>query len=209
MDFAVNYPRERFYASGILFSHYHGRCRPAAQLVVEHAFWNYPTGQRLAEGFFLDGVRCGKWKEFSENGEVLSIIDFGDGEYSVDHNVRALHDMAITPDTCILIEEEYGYRYHFWFPDIHLSEMEKWWREQFSIEPYITFSENARFTLPGSVLSAGDDINAFWMWNKLYEESSYWYCHFNDDDDSYLKSPSGSFVFNKSYEISQQYRLVL
>jgi hypothetical protein len=91
---------ETFFDTGILFGHFH--CDRDLRCAQGHAFWNHPSGMRLIEGYYTLGIRSGRWREFAEDGSVLSVTELGEGEYTKPASAPLLAETAISPETTIL-----------------------------------------------------------------------------------------------------------
>lgn len=191
----MNESHETFYATGILFGH----IEVDQKLLCAHgrAFWNYPNGKRLIDGYYTHGVRSGSWREFTEDGTILNTTELGDGEYNKSAPVPKLSSVHPTPETTILLEEEYGYRHWLWLPDRPLTALFDWWRSIFSVEPW---NFNPR-PLPGVLIeSTGDDQ----LWHKLFDSRRYVSGHIHEDDDSELRSPSGEVYHHRGYGFTKE-----
>lgn len=98
-------------------------------------------------------------------------------------------------DFLILLEEEYGYRCWFWFPDMHLVELESWWRNLESVVPYFMTPE----PLPGDLYKVETE-DEFYLFCELELSSKYHFAHIHCDDDSVLVQPDKTKIFHKGYE---------
>lgn len=179
---------EHFYPSGILYCHYH-----TDYFSHGHAFWNYPSGMRMAEGFFNQGVRSGRWRWFSEIGEVLKIIEFGDSEYQKPLVPEPFDFTTCSPGNTILLNEEWEFRQWFWMPDRPIEKILQWWSELDSVSPL------SPSKLPGIVVEAGDDQISDW-YSRL-KSGHYYSCHLHEDEDSWFVKLSGERIFHKNYEL--------
>ncbi len=92
----------------------------------------------------------------------------------------------------VLLEEEYGYKHWFWFPNMTPEQLELWWKGLDSVDPYFMTPE----PLPGDVIFA-EDMD---YWHDLQEKGIHYQAHTHCDDDSWLKRPSDHYVYHKGYE---------
>lgn len=97
-------------------------------------------------------------------------------------------------DFLILLEEEYGYRCWFWFPDMHLVELESWWRNLESVDPYFMTPE----PLPGDLYKVETE-DEFYLFCELELSSKDHFAHIHCDDDSVLVQPDKTNIFHKGY----------
>jgi hypothetical protein len=192
----MNDVHERFFERGVLFGHFH--LDPERRWAAGHAFWNYPNGMRLIEGHYRNGIRSGQWREFAEDGSILTVRDLGDGEYAKLDDVPNLADSDIRPETTILLTEEYGYRHWYWLPDRPLADLLDWWRGIFSVEPWFM----SPLPLPGVLIEASDCDP---QWKCLFDTRLYIDGHINDDDDSELRLPSGDIVHHRGRDFVRQH----
>lgn len=98
-------------------------------------------------------------------------------------------------DFLILLEEEYGYRRWFWFPDMPLVELESWWRNLETVDPYFM----TPVPLPGDLYKAENE-DEFDLFCELESSSNYHFAHIHCDDDSVLVKPDKTKIFHKGYE---------
>lgn len=187
-------PHETFFASGILFAHFH--LDPVGRCASGHAFWNYPSGKRWIEGCYAFGVRRGLWREYSEEGEVLSLVEFGEGEYAKSQVVPALSDIAMTPDNTLLLVEEHGFKRWLWIMDRPAADLLDWWRGLFSVEPYFY----GPGPLPGTLIEVrGQEAEE--VWDRLSLTGLCHRGHLHKDDDSWIESPTGEKVHCRAYDV--------
>ncbi len=195
----MNEPHESFYSNGILFGHFD--VDPDFRCPHGHAFWNYPSGMRFIKGHYTRGIRSGSWLEYTEDGSVLSITEFGEGEYVKSTTTPNLSEVVVSPETTILLEEEFGFRHWFWLPDRPLSALLDWWRGIFSVEPWYL----GPWPLPGTLIEAP---NAYEHWHPLFDTHLYYYGHLHEDDDSELKAPSGEVFHHRGRPFAEQNYIV-
>ncbi len=95
----------------------------------------------------------------------------------------------------ILLEEEYGYREWFWFPEITKEELIVWWERLESVDSYFMTPE----PLIGTLIEAKEkELHQFF--SHLEEKQVYMQGHIHVDDDSYLKKPYGKgYIYHKGY----------
>ena len=92
----------------------------------------------------------------------------------------------------VLLEEEYGYKYWFWFPKMNQDELEIWWETLETVDPYFMSPE----PLPGDVIFA-ENMD---YWHALEEAKRHFTGHIHCDDDSWLKKPTGEYIYHKGYD---------
>lgn len=88
------------------------------------------------------------------------------------------------PRFTIYVEEEYGYRYWVWEPQINPKKLAHWWRALKSVEPY-----SSPASLPGVVQNV----------RKIRQKEGFWFCHIHTDSDSFLRSPEGEIIHHAGY----------
>lgn len=118
--------------------------------------------------------------------------------------------------TVILREFDNGYKIFFWFVPITREEFESWWMKQ------ETFDDNPHgkneiieilkkscnepyepaliwvFDWPGEILEAESEYMSK-LWLDLYESGQYHFCHIYSDEDSFLITPEGRYLYHKGY----------
>ena len=97
-------------------------------------------------------------------------------------------------DFLILLEEEYGYRRWFWFPDMSTEKLESWWQHLETVEPYFITPE----PLPGELYQVESD-EEFDLFVELESSLKYYCAHMHCDDDSVLIKPDKVKIFHKGY----------
>jgi len=178
---------EGHFTDGVVSSHY---CNlEGSRFPHGHAFWNYPSGQLHIDGHYTNGIRSGRWTEFGTDGTIRSIVDFGDGEYVKPKTAPNLEDVVLSPDTTILLEEEFGYRLWLWIPDRPIPDLIEWWRGLFSVEPWNVDPS----PLPGVLIDGTHSER----WDELYGTRKFIWGHINDDDDSELRLPNGEAIYHR------------
>jgi len=96
----------------------------------------------------------------------------------------------------VLLDEEYGYRKWFWFPSMPAEELEGWWTDLETVDPYFMTPE----PLPGDLYQAEDE-DEFDLYKNLEAGHGYYTAHTHCDDDSVLIRPDRTKVFHKGYEV--------
>lgn len=118
--------------------------------------------------------------------------------------------------TVVLRENDYGNPLEFWFMPMRREAFEAWWmnQETFDDNPHgwnearevlaKTFNEPHEskpvwvFEWPGEILSSeSDDMTKLWL--KLEESNQYHFCHIYSDEDSFLITPEGKYLYHKGY----------
>ncbi|WP_445365712.1 hypothetical protein ACJJJB_03015 [Microbulbifer sp. ANSA001] len=92
----------------------------------------------------------------------------------------------------VLLEEEYGYKHWFWFPQMTPFELEAWWKKLDTVDPYFMTPE----PLPGDVIFAEDMEH----WYSLQEKGKHYQAHIHCDDDSWLMRSLEKYVYHMGYE---------
>ena len=95
----------------------------------------------------------------------------------------------------VLVNEEYGYRSWFWFPQMSPESLESWWLKLETVEPYFMTPE----PLPGIIFQVHDD-DEWDLYSKLEASSKYFTAHIHCNDDSILIKPDKTKIFHKGYE---------
>lgn len=100
-------------------------------------------------------------------------------------------------DLLVLLDEEYGYRKWFWFPEMRAEELEQWWGALETVEPYFMTPE----PLPGELyqVEMASELNLF---IQLEKSSQFYSAHTHCDDDSILIKPDKTRIYHKGYEHS-------
>lgn len=102
-------------------------------------------------------------------------------------------------DFLVLLDEEYGYRKWFWFPSMGKHDLEKWWSQLETVDPYFMTPE----PLPGELYQVEDD-DEYDLFIKLDKAGSHYFAHTHCDDDSVLIKPDKTKLFHKGYEKSKR-----
>jgi hypothetical protein len=93
----------------------------------------------------------------------------------------------------VLNEEEYGYRYLYWFPKMSSGEFEKWWSSLTCLNDIYL---NPEGNLPGDLLQAYDD----YLWYNMRDSKEFYTSHLHMEEDSFLVRPDGTPVENKAFD---------
>jgi len=175
---------DHYYGNGLLYGYYH--LDEQIRGPHGHAFWNYPNGMRMVDGYYNKGIRAGRWRWFSEDGEVINIHDFGEGEYQKTEVVTTVDLTECCPENTIMLDEEDGYRNWFWQPDRSIEDTIIWWS---SLEAICPWSYSPVF-LPGNMVEVTtSEYYDFWI--KSWHSGRFVTGHISEDYDSYLRRPSG------------------
>jgi len=97
--------------------------------------------------------------------------------------------------TLVLLEEEYGFRYWYWYPNMSEDALIDWWLNLESVDPYFMTPE----PLPGDVILVKDMDN----WLSLSRNQKHFVAHIHCDDDSWLKLPSGQYLGHAGYGLNR------
>lgn len=118
--------------------------------------------------------------------------------------------------TVVLRENDYGNPLEFWFVPMEREEFELWWMNQ------ETFDDNPPgenelmevlkkslnephelkpvwvFEWPGKIITAEtEDMSSLWL--DLEESNRYHFCHIYSDEDTFLITPEGKYLYHKGY----------
>ncbi len=132
--------------------------------------------------------------------------------------------------TIVLVEEEIGYRYHFWFTDMSGRQLEDWWKEQecaFLIFPVpipedskkelekVVQKEEEGFVVAGMMLFASDVLPGevitakskaeYQAYFVARSEGKYYELLLHMDNDSVLIRPDSSYIFHKGCDENNIY----
>lgn len=97
--------------------------------------------------------------------------------------------------TLVLLEEEYGFRCWYWYPNMSYDALIDWWLNLESVDPYFMTPE----PLPGDVVL----VNDMDEWLSLSRSKKYFSAHMHCDDDSWLKPPSGQYLGHAGYGVNR------
>lgn len=90
----------------------------------------------------------------------------------------------------VLLEEEYGFKYHLWFTGLTSEQLETFWAGIPSIASYYL---NPSGTLPGRFEEA-DTNEEMDAWYKAKKSGEYYSAHLHWEDDSWLRAPGGRLI---------------
>lgn len=98
----------------------------------------------------------------------------------------------------VLVDEEYGYRYHLWYTGMTPEALEAFW--QTIPDMYAHYMDPAK-TLPGEWQTATtqDDHD---VWVEYRERGQMYVAHIHSNDDSYLKAPDRRDILHAGYKES-------
>lgn len=93
----------------------------------------------------------------------------------------------ISKEFVVLVEEEYGYKYWFWFPGISPKELEFWWKS----------NEH----LP-NIRKLGNCIeDEYWdLFVDLRRTGQYYTAHWHEEEDSWLARPDGTYIKHRGQD---------
>jgi hypothetical protein len=96
----------------------------------------------------------------------------------------------------VLVEEEYGYRYHFLFSAKTPDQLVEWWK---GLDSVSGFFYNPAKTMPDSneemlTVATEDELE---QWMTMLESHVHIHIHVHTDGDSFLRLPDGTFVYHK------------
>ena len=93
----------------------------------------------------------------------------------------------MSEELCVLLDEEFGYRTFFWYPNMSPSDFTAWWEGLDSVEGYTTCQEDHGTPLPGKLVEV--DTDEQWdKWTELYTVGDLIFCSFFNDGDSFLRT---------------------
>jgi len=88
----------------------------------------------------------------------------------------------------VYVCEEYGYRHWAWFPKMTPEELESWWRNLPTVNPYFMTPVD----LPGEMVQITDLYSLMPVMEDIHNNS--YSCHIHMDEDSYLRTPEGENI---------------
>jgi hypothetical protein len=98
----------------------------------------------------------------------------------------------------VLVDEEYGYKHHFYFPSLNLGQFIEWWKELESVSEF--------FYDPANTLPDGDEdmITAetdqeYEQWMTMLQRNMHVYMHLHTDGDSFIRLPNGETIHHKGF----------
>lgn len=158
--------------------------------------------QSVSQGFldsFYDGLHDLE-KELAEAEKQPQDIEgykeflYKDEEYK--QKMIALAE-RMKKELVVILTEEYGYRYWFWFPQMTAKELEFWWRTSI-VKSYEYESEKYDHVtpvseLPGEKILVEDD-NMLDGWKVAEELKTFYTAHIHTTDDTSLVRPDGTMV---------------
>ncbi len=99
----------------------------------------------------------------------------------------------------VLLSEEFGFAFWFWFPRMTHEALQAWWQAVDAV-PGRTPLFFDRRNLPGRFVR--DDGT---LWGALYTTGWYWYAHAHWEDDSILVRPDGRVILHRGHPSPQDY----
>lgn len=97
---------------------------------------------------------------------------------------------------CVVLDEEYGYRHHIWFPGMTETEFLAWWE---NLESVSGFFFDPASTLPGEVVTL-DTREELALWRALDCANNIHKAHIHTDGDSFMTTPDGVNHHHKGYD---------
>ena len=95
----------------------------------------------------------------------------------------------------VVLDEEYGYKRHFWFPKMTAAELEMWWQ---AIDDITIYFHDPSRTLPGKVEMAQDmPEEDYWM--QAWGDDEHYKAHLHWHDDSFLKRPDKTVIHHMGW----------
>ena len=85
-------------------------------------------------------------------------------------------------NTLVLVDEEYGYQYHYWFTTFTPESLIRWWKQVKSVESWYMNPSAVLNRISGVIQSVEDTEEDF----ITLTEKGYPYLHLHSDDDSFL-----------------------
>lgn len=109
-------------------------------------------------------------------------------------NVKYIADTAI-----VSLSKSYGSRKWFWFPNITCDELERFWKDLPSLNPYFDSSnfEDELIKLPGHMIlySHEEEYTNMWEWFSRYAD---YRCHIDTNITSYLEKTV--YIYHKGHK---------
>lgn len=106
--------------------------------------------------------------------------------------------------TVVLMNCEFGYKSKFWLVPMTGDAFEHWWAAQESfgapslLSRLIMEYPLSSVELPGECIWAETKAEDN-RWNEMNQTGKYYYCHFFDDEFTYLTTPDGKTIHHKGY----------
>lgn len=99
----------------------------------------------------------------------------------------------------VLVDEEYGYRNHFFFSAKTTDQFVEWWK---GLDTVDGFFYNPAKTLAADnedVLTVGNE-DEYEQWMTMHESNVHIYMHIHTDGDSFIRMPDGTTHHHKGYD---------
>ncbi|KKL84750.1 hypothetical protein LCGC14_1961550 [marine sediment metagenome] len=88
----------------------------------------------------------------------------------------------------VYLDEEYGYRQWFWFPNMPESELQAYWDSLNAPDFYFSI-----YKLLGDMVPCESDFPMYDVWDEGFRLENSWRAHLHWDDDSWLKGPGDKY----------------
>ena len=118
---------------------------------------------------------------------------------------RRFNRILLPDEAFVLVSEEFGYRYWFWFPEVSKKELVKIWKNTERIDKF-----NFHQVLPGKFILAGG-ANVEWSIKEewfyfLYGNRTTWIADIFDDCDSLLITTAPKrYIHHKGRHLANMY----
>jgi hypothetical protein len=99
----------------------------------------------------------------------------------------------------VLIDEEYGFRNHFFFPSKTPEQFIQWWKELDTVKSfYFHPSDIAENNEEALITTESEEDDA--QWDAMNKSNQHIFMHLHTDGDSFMRLPDGSEIFHKGYD---------
>lgn len=179
-------------------------------------WWKEGDKTRYTYGDEEHGEAPGDWTVTREEAEevhrrwVLFKVINEDAEWGITEKEAPVYHVDSQGKVVVCLDEEYGYRMWLWDTGMTVEELTRWWTEMATVSPH--FMDPSK-TLPGKLqraypvsetevavyredLADGTVDSGF-----LYVTTPKgWSAHLHEDDDSYLRVPTGETLHHKGFK---------
>lgn len=100
----------------------------------------------------------------------------------------------------VWLEEEYGYRYWRWEPEMTAAELIEWWKSLKSVAPYFFSPAGGACYCKRSPGLPGKLEELDWEEFPMIDIPNLWRAHIHEDEDSYLTTPGGESIHHAGYK---------
>jgi hypothetical protein len=114
-------------------------------------------------------------------------------------HLQSIFDRLSSGRLCVLVNEEYGFRTWFWFPNLkNNDELVAWWTQ---LEKVTAYYEDPKVMGGYFILADNEVISKLWEHlNFVRAENPLPYIHLHWEDDSYLMIEDVTYYHKGYYE---------